>query len=225
MSDAAQTQTLEQTLNKTDLGHVIYENRNLFFGLLVTVVFAATGYSLWRQSQKSAALETAVKVFEFQSTVWADVKAGKKAPADLVTAFEGLDPAVQSAPVMIPMVLEMSKFLAEKGSYAEAGAVLSKVSAGHPVSTFFLALQKAVVLEKLGKVGEAIAALEPLAQSKEAFLPARTSLELGRLYLVKGEKAKAQTQFDYVVNTFPNGEEAKLAKLYRQRLASPTPAQ
>ncbi len=225
MSDAAQTQTLEQTLNKTDLGHVIYENRNLFFGFVVLVLLGATGYSLWRQSQKSSALETSVKVFEFQSTVWSEVKAGKKTPDDLVKAFEALDQSVQTAPVMIPMVLEMSKFLTEKGSYAEANTVLSKVSGAHPVAALFIGLQRTAVLEKLGKIDEAIAVLEPLAQGKDAFLPARTSLELGRLYLVKGEKAKAQTQFDYVINTYPNNEEAKLAKLYRQQLAPATPAQ
>ncbi len=225
MSDAAQTQTLEQTLNKTDLGHVIYENRNLFFGFVVLVLLSATGYSLWRQSQKTSALETSVKVFEFQSTVWSEVKAGKKTPEDLVKAFEGLDQSVQTAPVMIPMVLEMSKFLAEKGSYPAADSLLSKVSGSHPVAAFFIALQRTAILEKLGKTDEAIAILEPLAQGKEAFLPARTSLELGRLYLLKGEKAKAQTQFDFVINTYPNNEEAKLAKLYRQQLVQANPAQ
>ncbi len=35
MSDVTQTQTqtLEQTLNKTDFGHVLYENRKIFFGI------------------------------------------------------------------------------------------------------------------------------------------------------------------------------------------------
>lgn len=221
MSEATQTQTLEQALNKTDLGHTIYENRNLFFGLLIAVLVGATGYLLWQQSQKSSALENSVKVFEFQSGIWSDVKEGKKDASELVKAFEGLDEKVQTAPVMVPVVLEMGKFFYEKGSYTEADAVLSKVSGkvNQPVSSFFVSLQRAVVLEKLGKLDEAIAVLEPLAQSKDSIMPAKTSLELGRLYLAKGEKGKAQTQFDYIVNTFPNDEQAKLAKLYLQQLA------
>ena len=221
MSEATQTQTLEQTLNKTDLGHTIYEYRKVFFGLILAVLVGASGYALWRQAQKSQALETSVKVFEFQSGIWTDVKSGKSGVPELVKAFEGLDAKVQTAPVMVPVVLEMGKFLFEKGNLQEADAVLSKVSgkADHPVSSFFISMQRAVVLEKLGKIDEAIAVLEPLAQAKEALMPAKISLELGRLYLTKGEKGKAQTQFDYIVNTFPNDELAKIAKLYREQLA------
>lgn len=220
MSEATQTQTLEQTLNKTDLGHVIYENRKIFFGILIAILVGATGYTFWKQSQKSAALETSVKVFEFQSGIWADVKSGKTGIPELVKAYEGLDTKVQTAPIMVPVVLEMSKFLADKGNYTEADAILSKVSGKveHPVTSFFVSMQRAVVLEKLGKLDEAIAVVEPLVKAKDGLMPAKTSLELGRLYLMKGEKGKAQTQFDYVLNTFPNDEQAKLAKLYLQEL-------
>lgn len=221
MSETTQTQTLEQTLNKTDLGHIIYENRNLFFGLILAILVGATGFGLWKQSQKSAALETSVKVFEFQSGIWEDVKTGKTDVSQLVKAFEGLDSKVQTAPVMVPVALEIGKFLYEKGNFAEADAILSKVSGklDHPVSSFFVSTQRAVVLEKLGKTDEAIAELEALAKSKEVLMQARLSVELGRLYLAKGEKGKAQTQFDYVIQTFPNDELAKLAKLYLQQLA------
>ena len=221
MSEATQTQTLEQTLNKTDLGHVMYENRKIFFAILVAILVGATGFLLWKQSQKRAALEHSVKEFEFQSGIWADVKAGKTGVPELVKAFDGLDGAIQSAPIMIPVILDMGKFLYEKGSFQEAEAILSKVSnkVKHPVSAFFLSLQRAVILEKLGKIDEAIGVLEPLAQNKDGVMPVKTSLELGRLYLAKGEKGKAQTQFDYIVNTFPNDELAKMAKLYLQQLA------
>jgi predicted negative regulator of RcsB-dependent stress response len=221
MSEATQTQTLEQTLNKTDLGHVIYENRKLFFGVLIAILIGATGYVLWKQSQKESALENSVKVFQFQSGIWTDVKGGKNGVPELIKAFEGLDSEIQTSPVMVPVVLEIGKYLYEKGNFAEAETVLSKVSGklNHPVSTFFVSIQRAIFLEKLGKIDEAIAVLEPLAQGKDAVMPAKISLELGRLYMMKGDKGKSQTQFDYIVNTYPNGEEAKLAKLYLQQLA------
>lgn len=220
MSEATQTPTLEQTLNKTDLGHTIYENRKIFFGLIVAILVGVTGFFGWKQSQKNDALEKSVKVFEFQSGVWSDAKSGKTSIPELVKAFDALDEKVKTTPAMIPVALEMGKFLYEKGSFAEADAVLSKVGATHPVSSFFVAMQRAVVLEKLGKIDEAIKVLEPLAQGKEALMPAKISIDLGRLYLTKGEKAKAQTQFEYVISSFPNDEQAKIAKLYLAQLAA-----
>lgn len=221
MSEATQGQTIEQTLNKTDLGHTIYEHRKSLLAILVAVLLVSTGYVFWQQFQSSTALNNSEKVFEFQSGTWADVKAGKADAAQLVKSFEALDAKIQTAPVMLPVVLEMSKFLYDKGNYAEAEAILSKVSGSydHPVSAFFASMQRAVVLEKLGKVDEAIAVLEPLAQGKEALMPAKISVQLGRLYLEKGDKGKAQTQFDYVINNFPNDEQAKVAKLYLSQLS------
>lgn len=221
MSETTQTQSLEQTLNRTDLGHTIYEHRKLFLGLLLAVLIGAVAFIFWRQSQQSKAVESSVAVFEFEQGIWNDVKSGKKTVDELVSAFTSLPENVRSAPVMLPTALEISKFLYDKGNYQEAETVLAnaKPAADHPIATFFLKMQRVVVLERLGKTDEAIAVLEPLAQSKEVLMPARVSVELGRLYLAKGEKGKAQTQFDYVINNFPNEQEAKLAKLYLTQLA------
>lgn len=222
MSEATQTasQEFEQTLNKTDLGHTIYEHRKSLLGLLIAILVGATGYGLWKGAKESAAMENSIKVFEFESGVWADVKAGKSDVATLMTSFEGLNEDIRKSPSILPVALEMSKFLYEKGNYPEAEKVLSYLSGlNHPIAQFSVSMQRVAVLEKMGKLDEAIAALEPLAKSKEVLMPARVSVELGRLYLAKGEKGKAQTQFDYVMNTFPNDEQAKLAKLYLSQLA------
>lgn len=222
MSEATQTQTLEQTLNKTDLGHVIYEYRNIFFGVIIAILIGVTGFVLWRQTKTSAAMSNSLQVHEFESKTWAEAKSGKISPQELVKTFESLDEKVQNAPSMVPVALDMGKFLYDKAAYAEAEAVLKKITpaVSHEVTSFFLNMQLAVVLEKNGKVDEAISVLEKQAQVKDGLMTARVSLELGRLYLAKGEKGKAQSQFDYILTTYPNDNEAKLAKLYLVQLAT-----
>lgn len=216
-----QSQTLEQTLNKTDLGHVLYENRKVFLAALVSVLVLIMGYVAWKESRENKARTVSVKVFEFQNKTWAEAKAGKLPPAELAKAFSALDADVQSAPVMIPMALEMGKFLADKEAYAEADTILTKVegSALHPVSAFFVGLQHAVILEKLGKTDQAITTLEKLLAVKDIVMPAKLSVELARLYIAKGEKGKAQMQLDHVLSNFPNDDQAKIAKLYKAQLA------
>jgi predicted negative regulator of RcsB-dependent stress response len=218
MSDATQTQTLEQSLNKTDFGHVIYENRKTIFGLILAILIGLMGFVLWKQSKKSQAHDISAKVFEFRTKTWTGAKEGKVAIPELVKQFEALDKDVQASPVMVPVVLEMGKFLMDKGALNEAETVLSKVNAAHPVSAFFISMQRAVILEKLGKLPEAVAVLEGLAKNKEVLMAPKVNFELGRLNLLNGDKAKAQTQFEYVINTFPNDEQAKLAKLYMAKL-------
>lgn len=219
MSDVTQNPTLEQTLDRTDFGHFVYENRKAFLGAIVAVLVAITGYVIFKSTQKSAAEAQSVKVFEFRTKTWNGAKEGKVAPAELVKVFLALDKDTQSSPVMVPVALEMGKFLTEKNALADAEAVLSKVSTSHPVASFFVSMQRAVILEKSNRVPEAIAVLETLAKDKEVLMAAKVNLELGRLNLENGEKAKAQTHFDYVINTFPNDESAKLAKLYMAKLA------
>lgn len=218
MSDATQNQTLEQSLNKTDFGHVIYENRKLLIGIVVAFLVAVSGYVLWKQMKKKQAHEVSIQVFEFRTKTWEGAKEGKVAPSELVKQFESLSSEVQSSPIMVPLALEMGKFLLEKGNLSEADTILSKVSGTHSVSRFFLGMQRAVVLEKMNKIPEAIAVLEDLAKDKEVLMGSKVNLELGRLNLMNGEKGKAQTHFEYVINTFPNDEQAKLAKLYMAKL-------
>ncbi len=215
MSDATQSPTLEQTLNRTDFGHFMYENRKAFFGALLAAVICILAFIGWKQSQEASALERSVKVFEFHTKTWEEAKAGKMTPQELVAKYTALPSEVHSSPVMVPVALEIGKFLFEKGAYAEADTVLTKVDVSkNALGKFFVGMQRYVVLEKLGKTDEAIATLEEVLKQEGGFMNALVATELGRLYLVKGEKGKAQSQFDYVVSTFPNDEHAKLAKLY-----------
>lgn len=221
MSEATQTPSLEQTLNKTDFGHTIYEYRKMLLALIVIIFVGVVGWVLWRNSQESAAMNNSEVVYEFQAGVWSEAKEGKVTPADLAKSFGALSGKVQTAPIMVPVVLEMSKFLYDKNSFEEAEMILSKVdgSLSHPVTASFVAMQRAVVLEKLGNVDGAITSLEGISKQKDVLLPAKLSVELGRLYLKKGEKGKAQTQFENVVNTYPNDDQARVAKLYLAQLA------
>jgi tetratricopeptide (TPR) repeat protein len=218
MSEATQTQTLEQTFNKTDLGHLIYEYRKLMFALIGAVLVGVMAYALWKQSQKSQAEAVSAKVFEFQSKTWASVKEGKLAATELPKIFEALDQEVKNAPVMIPLALEMGKYLFDKGQFVEADMILSKLNSNQPIAQYFIATQRAVILEKLNKIPEAILALEQAAKNKDALMAAKLNLELGRLNFLNGEKGKAQTHFEYVLSTFPNDDLAKLAKLYMGKM-------
>lgn len=219
MSEATQNPTLEQTLNKTDFGHSLLENKNALLAAVVSVLVVVCGYTFWKQAKHKSNVEVAQKVYEFESQTWSSAKEGKLAYPEAVKKFEELGQDVHSSASVVPVALEMGQFFYQKTALNEAEAVLSKITSDDMLVTFFVGMQRAVVLEKLNKIPEAIAVLEGLAKNKETIMAARVNLELGRLNLELGEKGKAQTHLDYVVQTYPNDENAKLAKLYLTKLA------
>lgn len=216
MSDVVETQTLEQSLNKTDLGHSIYEHRKLLLIALLALVLGTVGYTIWKQNHQASQQEAAVKVFEFQTKVWAEAKTSKISVDDLMKSYNELSDDVKSATLMLPVAMEMSKFLYDQNKLQDADYVLfpynlSKIS---PITATFVAFQRSVILEAQGKADEAISLLKIVAQNKDALFKAKLFLEIGRLSLVKGDKTEAKTNFEYVINNYPNDEYAKLAKLY-----------
>lgn len=215
MSEATQTaDQIEKQLDKTDFGHFVYTYRKLLLSIFVAIVLGATGYLLWKQSKESSALKRADEVYSFASTSWAEAKSGKLAPDALVKNFESLPADIRKSPSMVPVVLEMGNFLAEKGLNKEANEILMNAEGLDELGNYFVGMQRVVVLERLGQDDEAISILEKLNSQKNLPLPQKVSLELGRFYMKKGDKAKAQTQFQDVISTYPNDDYAKIAKLY-----------
>lgn len=215
MSETAQSPSVEQTLNRTDFGHFVYEYRKVLIAAVAAIALGVLGYLGWKEAQKANALDSSVAVFEFRTKTWEEAKAGKIPPAELSSKFSALPADVKSSPIVVPLALEMGKFLFDKGAYPEADSVLSSVDVSKDnQARFFVGLQRYVVLEKLGKLAEAAAILEGMPKQESVFMNAFVGVELGRIYLAQGEKGKAQSQFESVVSAYPNDEHARLAKLY-----------
>ncbi len=215
MAEATQAaDQIEQQLDKTDFGHFVYTYRKLLLAVFVAIVLGATGYLLWKQSKESSALKRADEVYTFASTSWAEAKSGKLTPEVLVKNFNSLPDDVRQAPSMVPVVLEMGNFLADKGLFSEANEILKSASGLDELGNYFIGMQRVVILEKLGQDDEAISILEGLNAKKGLPLPQKVSLELGRFYMKKGDKGKAQSQFQEVISSYPNDDYAKIAKLY-----------
>jgi predicted negative regulator of RcsB-dependent stress response len=192
----------------------------MFVGALLATIICVLAFLGWKHTHEASALENSVKVFEFHTKTWEEAKTGKITPQELTQNYTSLSSDVLSSPTMVPVALEMGKFLYDKGQYQEAETVLSKVDVSqNSLGKFFVGMQRYVVQEKLGKIDDAISTLEDVLKQEDSLMKALVATELGRLYLTKGEKGKAQTQFDYVITTFPNDEHAKLAKLYLAQMA------
>ncbi|HLT22907.1 MAG TPA: tetratricopeptide repeat protein [Bacteriovoracaceae bacterium] len=214
MSETTPTQSLEETLNKTDLGHMIYEKKNLIGALLVATLVGVIGWMSVSNIKLAQERKGSQQVFDFQNETWEKAKAGNLTPDELVAKFDALEDTAKSSASMIPLALEISKFLSEKEAYESALSILNGVKNSNNLVNFFIVHQTAILLEKTGKIDEAIKTIEEARKSKDVLMPAHLELELGRLHFAKQDFSQAKTIFESIINTYPNDEEAKLAKLY-----------
>ena len=72
----------------------------------------------------------------------------------------------------------------------------------------------AVVLEELGENTRAVEYLEKNLTLKNTLLQDKTYFDLGRLYLKVGNKEKAKSSMDYVIEKSKNKDLVKLAKFF-----------
>lgn len=230
MSDVATTSaaegTLEQSLNKTDMGHWIYEHRKSFLAAVGVVLLGTVGYVIWKQQHQAQLAELAGKVSQFEQTAVADLKAKKIQPAEFITKYQALDAAVRTTPSMIPVAVDAAAALRDIGDSKAAQTLLKPLAQDGGVkpsdSAFvFVALNYAALAETNGETDEAIKVLEAYASSGHKVFLTKAYLDLGRLYLLKQDNARAKTNLDWIITNHPNDELAKLARLYLQKLSTP----
>lgn len=221
MADTATNGTLEESLNSTDFGHWLYEYRKAFIAFVGVVFVAASGWLLWKQAKAAKLREMSSEVHRFETANLEELRAGKVAPAEFLTRFNALDENVRSSTPMVPVALQASQIMNEKGAPGEALAVLKPLAdnvAPKDTAFIFLAHNYATLAENNGQADEAIKVLESYVSSGHKVFLVKAYLDLGRLYLAKNDAANAKKNLDYIVANHPNDELAKMARLYLQRV-------
>ena len=220
-TNSATTNTLEESLNKTDFGHWMFENRKLFIAAVVVVFVIASGWLFYQQMQKQEAQKNSAEVYAFEMENMEGFRTGKLAIADFVTKFNALSMKAKTSPSMLPLVLEATRFMDEKGESKKAEEMLKIVIDGLGVKSsyyVFLAFNYASLLEKNGNVPAALTVYADYVKAGQKLMLAQAYLELGRLHLKQGQMTEAKTHLDFVVANYPNDEATKLAKLYLQKI-------
>lgn len=216
----ASENTLEESLNRTDFGHWLFENRKAFIAAVVVVFVSASSWLIYKQMMTKSAQEFSAIVYKFEVDSIEPLKAGKLSIEDFAAQFKALKAEAKSSPSMIPLALEVANFVEAKDKPAVAQDILKDVvdSVGASSPFFiFIAHNYAALAEKNGQTDVAIQVMNDYIKSGHKIMLVKAYLDLGRLHLLKGNKAEAKTQFDYIVGNYPNDELAKLARLYLQQ--------
>ena len=77
----------------------------------------------------------------------------------------------------------------------------------------------AALYEDMGKFNESYKVLQDMLKSPVKLLESKVYLDLGRIHLKRGEKEKAKTTFQYVIDNGKSGDDVvKMARLYMSNM-------
>lgn len=218
MATNQEVQTLEETLEKTDLGHVINENKTIIMILGAILVVGIIAFSIFDQMQSKSNLEKMDRIFKVESTVFKPFIDGKTTAEDFKAALGKINNELKAEANLIPVFIESINKLdqagkADKEVLAVTTEWLGKLSKSNHLYTF-MALRLAALNEDAKNTDEAIKTLELLVSNKDDLLKDKIHFDLGRLYLQKGDSKTAKERFDFIFKNHKDSQYAKLAKLY-----------
>lgn len=213
--------TLEQALNRTDLGHWLFEHRKSFIAAVLVAFVLLSGIFLYRQYSEEQARTLAAEAFKLEATELVALKEGKLEAEAFIAKVKSLSPGALASVAMVPVALDAASHLASKGDHAGALQLFELVVPQQLKARGLAAVVVtpfAAALEKNGKATEAKQVWHTYLASGDKVLVPRAYLELGRLSLQLNDRNDAKKNLDYLVANHPNDELTKLARLLLQEL-------
>lgn len=236
--EQTQTPSLEQTLERTDIGHYINHHRKSILIGAVVVVLGIAAYSVVNYSSSKSNEQKMAQLFEAEAAVDKIIEPSAPAPGadgkvpeakkltaadatEMLKIIDGLPVEIAKQPGAVPLVLKVVTEVEKIDPAINVTETLERFvkyfSTKEPLY-FFLASKLAVLHEDAGNLPRAIELLEGVVAGNHKYLEGKTYLDLGRLYIAKGDKDKARKNFEHISKTFPNSDYAKLSELYLMEL-------
>lgn len=202
----AESQNFETELKSTELGDFLLKYKVVAVILILAILVGIVASGVISHQNKKNEQATADALYSFEETSLKDFQAGKIDANKLVDQLNAVK-AIHNSP---NAVLTTSLFVFDaliskntKESNTQALNVVKDLSASNNNQKFLINPRLAVGFELNGDLDGAIKTLEELVATGLKINEGKTYIDLGRLYLAKGNKEMAKKSFEYVktVNT------------------------
>lgn len=220
MSTNQDVQTLEETLEKTDLGHIINENKKTVLTVAGIGVVLIIGYVIFAKMQATKVNERLNEVAAIETNIVEPYLApeAKITSEEVVKKLSSLDSSLFSEPSIFPSLIAVLQKLNEEGkldqaTLTQAQAWLEKQDKRSEVY-LMAGLAMAALWEDHKGVDQALGIYTELIKRPESLLKDKIFFHAGRLYLKAGNKENAKKHFEYLFKEHADTQYAKLARLY-----------
>jgi len=187
--------------------------------LVAVVVLGVIAFGWFTNHKANQNEEFGKKVYQFTQAHSAKLEQGTYDASGYVASFKDMVKNVEGFHGVFPLLLNSADKLRQKGDLKESLEILqlgeAQFASSNAYKAFFVRVRLASLYEDLGKLTESFGTLQELLKSPVKLLESKVYLDLGRIHLKKGEKEKARTTFQYVIDNGKSGDEiVKMARLY-----------
>ncbi len=214
-------QTLDETLNKTDFGQIVNENKKPILIAGIGIVIAIFSYSMYKQSAKSQLNLTLSNAHSFKTKV-VDGYTSKKIKADeFISQMNAMPSSLKGEVSILPSVLGAVKVLSEEGKLEDSAKILESWKSNFSENSFayfFTAFNLAQVYDDLNRKDDALDLLGTLKKSSIKILKAKVLLDIARLQLETNRKEESKANLEIIINDYKDSSEAKEAKFFLTQL-------
>jgi len=219
-STSTPNRSLNQILTDEDASKIILSNKNALIALVIVLVLTVIGYGVYSTVSIEHQTLNDSKIYQFENGPLKLFEQNHESKA-LIASLQNLKSSVGNYVGLLPVVIKTSDSLMAQGQLAESlqALIIGQDSAKNDYAKYFLLSRMAVVYEDLGQDQNAIETLEKMNSKSVKIFEGKNYLDLGRLYLKKGDKEKAKASFNYVIEKVKDDIEfVKIAKIYLSRL-------
>ena len=194
----------------------ILRYKGLIIGVAVVGLLGFLGYGLFNHFQSKDYARYSNQIFDFEQNTLPDLKEKKLSVKNFIIRYRELAGPMGNFSGLAQVQLQSVDLLLEQGAMTEASELLKKGLGmfKNPFVRPLFATRLAGIMEDQKRYPEAIEILQNLLSNSKGFLEYKAYLDLGRLYLLTGNKEKAKTSFTWVVQKSSERELKKMAQLY-----------
>lgn len=221
MATNQEAQTLEETLNKTDLGHVINENKKPILGVFAVIVVAIVGYSIMNHLQDNQRMDVLDQVYQVEQSVFQPYFDKKIPTLEFKQKLGNLDDAMIGHENLVPLFLKSVNIMANEKTNSETtdDSVLElaytwagRLPKSSPLKLFMM-VRIASLEADLGKTDKAIETLELLISHKVTIMKEKILFNLVSLYVASGKNDLAMETYKKLEKENKDSQYLKLAKI------------
>lgn len=213
---AAPNRSIDEVVGQTDLGVFLVKYKMAIIAVVVVAAIGLIGMGAYSHFADKKFQEASFKVYQFNQSNLDALTSDKITGSQFAGAFAQLAIDTDSFKGLVPVAITASDFLLGKGDNESVKQMLlplvDKFGKGH--QGYYLRSRLAVALENLKDFAGAQKEYEWLANSGISVLAAKHYTDLGRMYLLTGNKERAKSSFKYVVDTYKASEFYRIAQNY-----------